>query len=65
MNGQQNMMLKLTRLITRKTVLITGIKSPLYKTDKKDGNYRYRLGLQMYPIANGEYTIARETYFNE
>lgn len=32
---------------------------------KKDGNYRYRLGLQMYPIANGEYTIAIETFSND
>ena len=24
------------------------------KPIQKDGNYRYRLGLQMYPFANGE-----------
>ena len=41
-------------------------KKVLYiKPIKKDGNYRYRLGLQMYPVENGEYTIAIETYFND
>ena len=35
------------------------------KPEETDGNYRYRLGLQMYPIANGEYTIVIETLFND
>ena len=39
-------------------------KNVLYiKPVKKDGNYRYRLGLQMYPVNRGKYTIAIETLF--
>lgn len=41
-------------------------KKVLYiKPIKKDGNYRYRLGLQLYSVPNGEYTIAIESFFTD
>ena len=64
MNGQQNTMSKWEVLVNLLKVLIRGIKKVLNITPiKKNNNYRFRVGLQMFRMkTNEQYSLVVELY---